>query len=238
MSNGKLHLIPLSRMQPTKSSPPGETLASRRQEQVAAICYRLRSTTIDFLLVRTRKGRWTFPKGGIKPGTTRAESAALEAFEEAGVHGRIEEASFLRYSLQKADSQNAEVPTHAFLCETLWLEPPQESNRNPEWFSPESAKRRLRQERKPQNGAELSQVIDRAVTRIQRLRERNGGGLDAMQKVTFEASEVSRLSSRMEHVAFVRYMRRQREDVDRSSVLEFAVKGNRGKLKRLGPAEP
>src|ERR1700685_2958148 len=67
-------------------------------EQVAAVCYRMRGTTIEFLLVRTRgAGRWTFPKGSAEPGLTHAESAALEAFEEAGVHGRIEEASFASY---------------------------------------------------------------------------------------------------------------------------------------------
>src|ERR1700683_5047142 len=64
-------------------------------EQVAAVCYRLRGTTIEFLLVRTRGGgRWTFPKGSAEPGLTHAQAAALEAFEEAGVHGRIEATSF------------------------------------------------------------------------------------------------------------------------------------------------
>lgn len=67
-------------------------------EQVAAVCYRWRNDCIEFLLVRTRGGeRWTFPKGSAEPGLTHAQAAALEAFEEAGVHGRIEEASFATY---------------------------------------------------------------------------------------------------------------------------------------------
>src|SRR5580658_2281666 len=67
-------------------------------EQVAAVCYRWRGDSIEFLLVRTRSGgRWTFPKGSAEPGLTHAQAAALEAFEEAGVHGRIEETSFATY---------------------------------------------------------------------------------------------------------------------------------------------
>src|SRR5580698_6559352 len=67
-------------------------------EQAAAVCYRVRRGAIEFLLVRTRGGgRWTFPKGSAEPGLTHAQAAALEAFEEAGVHGRIEEAPFDRY---------------------------------------------------------------------------------------------------------------------------------------------
>src|ERR1700683_5471211 len=67
-------------------------------EQVAAVCYRVRGDGIEFLLVRTRGGgRWQFPKGSAEPGLTHAQAAALEAFEEAGVHGRVEETSFVTY---------------------------------------------------------------------------------------------------------------------------------------------
>src|SRR3979490_1673753 len=73
----------------------------RGSEQVAAVCYRVRKSGIEFLLVQTRVGRWIFPKGNAEPGLTHAQAAALEAFEEAGVHGRIEEASFTRYIRRK-----------------------------------------------------------------------------------------------------------------------------------------
>src|ERR1700733_4389740 len=69
----------------------------RECDQVAAVCYRIRGGEIEFLLVRTNSGHWTFPKGKAEPGLTHAQAAALEAFEEAGVHGRIEEASFASY---------------------------------------------------------------------------------------------------------------------------------------------
>src|SRR5450432_3466284 len=110
----------------------------RSCEQVAAICYRVRSSGIEFLLVRTRGGRWIFPKGSTEPGLTHAQAAALEAFEEAGVHGRIEEASFARYACGARY-------IHAHLCEVLGLDPPQEFGRNPTWFSAGRAKRHLRE---------------------------------------------------------------------------------------------
>ena len=150
-------------------------------EQVAAVCYRVRASGIEFLLVRTNSGHWTFPKGKAEPGLTHAQAAALEAYEEAGVHGRMEEASFARYVRRKspklrdsagrsAEKPAGEVAVQAHLCEVLRLEPPQESNRDPTWFSAEKAKRRLREDRTPDFGAELARIVDRAGTRIRRLR--------------------------------------------------------------------
>ena len=71
------------------------------RQQVAAVCYRIRGSRLEFLLVQTSGGRWIFPKGGVEPGHTHAESAALEAFEEAGVHGRMEKIAFTRYYRRK-----------------------------------------------------------------------------------------------------------------------------------------
>jgi len=181
----------------------------RRCEQVAAVCFRVRSTGIEFLLVRTRKERWIFPKGRAEPGLTHAQAAALEAFEEAGVHGRMEEVSFTRYIQRKRANMRrsaaTELSVSAHLCEVLRLGPPQEFNREPTWFSAEKAKRRLREDRAPEHGAELARVVDRAVNRIQRLRsvanltpdvrrpERQKK--DSLQKVRFIEIESARVTS-------------------------------------------
>ncbi len=162
-------------------------------EQVAAVCYRVRSGVIEFLLVQTRKGRWIFPKGSVEPGLTHAQAAALEAFEEAGVHGRMEEASFTRYVRRKpgearnsgAKSDRKETPVNVHLCEVLRLVPPQEPDRSPSWFSAEKAKRRLQEDRAPDFGIELAGVIDRAVSRIRRSRNRHEAALHGLQKVQF-----------------------------------------------------
>jgi 8-oxo-dGTP pyrophosphatase MutT (NUDIX family) len=70
--------------------------------QVAAVCYRLSGSSVEFLLVNTSSGKWTFPKGRLCPALSPSESAAREAWEEAGVHGRIEETHFAHYLDTKA----------------------------------------------------------------------------------------------------------------------------------------
>jgi 8-oxo-dGTP pyrophosphatase MutT (NUDIX family) len=166
----------------------------RRSEQVAAVCYRIRGKAIEFLLVQTRGGRWIFPKGSAEPGLSHAQAAALEAFEEAGVHGRIEEASFARYVRRRrgepAETGEVEFTVKTYLCEVLWLDPPQELDRRPTWFSAEKAMRRLRDDRAPHYGAELVRVVKSAIKRIQRVYPGtstfvDSAQVDSSQKVQF-----------------------------------------------------
>ncbi|MFI5090169.1 MAG: NUDIX domain-containing protein [Terriglobales bacterium] len=203
---------------------------------MAAVCYRVGGGGIEFLLVRTRSGRWTFPKGGLEPGLTHAQAAALEAFEEAGVHGRMEEASFARYLRRKrggnGHSAAPEVAVNAHLCEVLRLDPPQEANRNPTWFSAGQAKRRLQEDRAPDYGAEFARVVDRAVARIQRLRSATSTSTDALHKVQFEVFEPAQFHNRMEQASFVRHMRREP-----AAEIELAVNGHSSKVLRLTPPQ-
>ena len=159
----------------------------RECEQVAAVCYRVRNGEIEFLLVRTNSGHWTFPKGNAEPGLTHAQAAALEAFEEAGVHGRMEEASFAQYMRRKGgsfeNSAETELSFSAHLCEVLRLDPPQESNRNRTWYSIAATKQNLREDRDRDYGAKLARVVDRAVDRIQRLGSGVNKVIDAPREV-------------------------------------------------------
>src|SRR5215831_7929187 len=104
--------------------PPSQLRKMKRKEQVAAVCFRIGSRGVEFLLIRTDRGRWTFPKGGSESGLTHAQAAALEAFEEAGVHGRIEEASFTTYIDRKSrgkrdEARKNDIAIHAHLCEVF-----------------------------------------------------------------------------------------------------------------------
>lgn len=181
----------------------------RECEQVAAVCYRVRRGAIEFLLVKTRgSGRWIFPKGSAEPGLTHAQAAAIEAFEEAGVHGRIEEAAFVRYILRRqgkrlkiARSVARPILVSAHLCEVRRLCNPKESNRNPTWFSIEDTTRRLRYGRKNEEGEEFARVVQRAVARIERLRRatnadadrhRRNQRHDGLDKIQFEAPPLTR----------------------------------------------
>lgn len=210
----------------------------RRCEQIAAVCYRIGRNGVEFLLVQTRGGRWTFPKGSTEPGLTHAQAAALEAFEEAGVHGRIEEASFTRYAC-------GELYIHAHLCEVLWLDPPQEFGRDPTWFSARKAKRRLREGRRPDDAAEISGVVDRAVQRMQPQRnvaprkkpfeaENEGTSKDPLRRVQFEAG--LGMQARVE-AAFVRYVRHEVNEPALNGIGRRVLRG--AKILQLGaPPEP
>lgn len=243
-NNGNLHLT-VARLRVSQPSSKPFRLSYLRKlqgcEQVAAVCYRVNGRGIEFLLVQTRGGgRWTFPKGGAEPGLTLAQTAALEAFEEAGVHGRIEEASFTRYLRRK-------LAVNAYLCEVLRLGPPQESKRNRTWFSAEKAKRRLREGRTSDDGAEFARVVDRAVNRIRRLgsatsRPATVTKQDALREIQLEAFQSAGVSGAAEGASLVRYLRRQRGGPGHSASIELAVNAYlyrvlRGRVLRLGAAQ-
>jgi 8-oxo-dGTP pyrophosphatase MutT (NUDIX family) len=155
-------------------------------EKVAAVCYRMHASGVQFLLVQTRRGRWTFPKGHVEPGLTHAQAAALEAFEEAGVHGRMEEASFARYvDYKHRHSTVASIRVSAHLCEVSRLESPPEPGRNRTWFSADTAKKRLRERRKPDHSTHLVRVVDRAVAHILRRPQFFESSPPKMPKVAF-----------------------------------------------------
>lgn len=70
----------------------GDKLKSSQEVlQFAALPWRRdRQGDIRILMITSRKrGRWIVPKGSLVEGRTPAQSAAREAFEEAGVFGDI-----------------------------------------------------------------------------------------------------------------------------------------------------
>lgn len=59
--------------------------------QVGALPYMVVDGRLSFLLVTSRRsGRWIYPKGSPIKGLQNWESAAQEAFEEAGIEGDVE----------------------------------------------------------------------------------------------------------------------------------------------------
>jgi 8-oxo-dGTP pyrophosphatase MutT (NUDIX family) len=138
--------------------------------QVAAVCYRVRGFTLEFLLVNTSAGKWTFPKGRIDPGLSGSESAEREAFEEAGARGRIEEVHFGSYVDTKRalghENRTKEILVAAYMFEVRSLVKPEESDRNPTWFTPHEAKRKLSERRASKYSGQLTTLVDEAVERV------------------------------------------------------------------------
>ena len=59
-----------------------------RFKQFAALPYRMRHNDLEILLITTRKRRrWSVPKGWPIRRSTPQQTAALEAYQEAGVQG-------------------------------------------------------------------------------------------------------------------------------------------------------
>lgn len=60
------------------------------RQQAAALCYRRDGDGTEVLLITGRNNlRWGIPKGTIEAGERSFEAAAREAFEEAGIRGRV-----------------------------------------------------------------------------------------------------------------------------------------------------
>ena len=138
--------------------------------QVAAVCYRASGASVEFLLVNTSSGKWTFPKGRLELALTASESAAAEAWEEAGARGAIEGESFGVYldtkrSLGPNDIVR-EITIAAYLMEVHTAVVPQESGRNPSWFTPQEAKRRLSHARAAKYSDAIHKIVDAATQRI------------------------------------------------------------------------
>ena len=139
--------------------------------QVAAVCYRKRGATLEFLLVKTTGGdRWIFPKGATARRLSHSEAAEREALEEAGAVGAIEPEHFHLYLQPKGDSRQRngieEYVVKAFLLQVSHTKAPDEQNRNPTWFSPDNARSALAMGREEKYAAELRTVIDRALEHL------------------------------------------------------------------------
>lgn len=141
--------------------------------KVAAVCYRREGDSIEFLLVRTSSGRWTFPKGTVEQHLGPRDSAALEAREEAGVVGRVSDQHFTTYFQENRGCYRAaerEIAIAAFLMHVHEATDPEEGYRSPRWFGPREAKRRLSERRRPKYQREFSRVVDHAVEMLVRKR--------------------------------------------------------------------
>jgi 8-oxo-dGTP pyrophosphatase MutT (NUDIX family) len=79
--------------------------------QCAALCFRVRRGKTQVLLVTSRDtGRWLLPKGWPIAGLNPTQTAAREAWEEAGVKGAATEECLGHYSYLKTFADRAGQP--------------------------------------------------------------------------------------------------------------------------------
>jgi 8-oxo-dGTP pyrophosphatase MutT (NUDIX family) len=125
-------------------------------QQYAALPWR-KGQRFEILLITSRQtGRWVIPKGWPMPGHTSGESAAQEAYEEAGVRGQITPQAIGHYGYSKRVRGGAKT---RFWVEVFGMEVtevldlwPEVHERKRQWLSPAEAAVRV-------NEPELAIVI-------------------------------------------------------------------------------
>src|SRR5262249_28621308 len=149
--------------------------------QVAAVCYRRSESSVEFLLVKTSAGKWTFPKGRLNPSMSASESAAREAWEEAGARGRIAERHFGSYLDTKRalghDPHSREVRIITYLLEVYSTVEPEENGRYPTWYGAREAKRRLAEGRTSAYAKPIAKIVDSALERLTKTQVRRSAVL-------------------------------------------------------------
>jgi 8-oxo-dGTP pyrophosphatase MutT (NUDIX family) len=136
----------------------GDAAKTDLRTQFAALCYRIKNEKVQFCLVTSRRsGRWIVPKGWPMNGQTPMDAAATEAFEEAGVRGKIEPRPIGVFSYYKVHSKN-ELPCIAVVyplkVKKVLRTWPEHKERNRKWLSRKKAAALV-------DDAELSQIIMR-----------------------------------------------------------------------------
>ena len=126
--------------------------------QFAALCYRLHNGKPEFCLITSRQTkRWIVPKGWPVDGATPTDAAATEAFEEAGLEGKVHALPAGLFSYLKLNEEGgADLPCVAVVyplkvqkVHATW---PESKERRRKWFSRRKAAERVSE-------PELRQII-------------------------------------------------------------------------------
>lgn len=118
--------------------------------QFAALCYRSRKGKPEVLLVTSRRSkRWIIPKGWPQNGMLPAQSAAIEALEEAGVEGKLSNESLGIYSYTKHHVSGRLIPcigiVYSLKVKTVHDRYREMGQRKRKWFSLAKAARKVRE---------------------------------------------------------------------------------------------
>lgn len=126
--------------------------------QSAVIPYRIVEGKLQVLMITSRrKKRWIIPKGIIEPELSAADSAAKEAFEEAGLNGQVCTSPIGTYEYEKWGNI-CRVQVFTMRVEKVWDEW-EENFRDREWISLDTAIKRVQEKRLKQILKDLPLVI-------------------------------------------------------------------------------
>lgn len=125
--------------------------------QFAAICYRIHMGKPEVLMITSRGSkRWVLPKGWPMDGKTPTEAAATEAWEEAGVTGKVHPRCLGLFSYNKEMDKGPDLPcvamVYALKVKTLSKDYPEAHERKRKWMRPKRAAERVAE-------PELAQIL-------------------------------------------------------------------------------
>ena len=116
----------------------------KSSRQYAALPTRMVEGRREVLLITSREtGRWVLPKGWPEKRLDAHDLAALEAFEEAGVRGRVREHALGDYTypkrLRSGRTRHIRVDVFALDVEQELDDWPERAERERRWMSPSQA---------------------------------------------------------------------------------------------------
>jgi len=112
--------------------------------QAGAIPFRVGGRGLRILLITSRDtGRWVIPKGGVDQGHTPAQAAKIEAFEEAGIKGKLHQTPLGFYTYGKRLRTGIVQPTSVEVYALEFVKQlkkwPERSERRFEWMDVSAA---------------------------------------------------------------------------------------------------
>jgi ADP-ribose pyrophosphatase YjhB (NUDIX family) len=132
-----------------------------RREQAGVIPFRRKKAGIEVCLIRNKGSKkWKIPKGFVDPGETVQQAALKEAWEEAGLSGRLVGDAIGSYDYEKWE---VKLSVSVYLMEVAEEEDEWEESRFRErrWWSVDTAFDALKKHH-------IQPLLDIAATRLER----------------------------------------------------------------------
>lgn len=125
-----------------------DSLFGERCEQYGALCYRRTRSDVEFMVITSRDTRrWVIPKGWPIKGKAPHEVVANEAFEEAGVRGKVKKKAlgYFTYLKRLDDGRGVlcSVQVHAMKVKGHIADFPEKGQRKVDWVSSSEAAARV-----------------------------------------------------------------------------------------------
>jgi 8-oxo-dGTP pyrophosphatase MutT (NUDIX family) len=125
-------------------------MARSGAKQIAALCWRWKKGQPEILLITSRETkRWVIPKGWPMDHLVDFNAAKTEAYEEAGVLGRMTRKSVGTYTYDKIEvdgTRRVSVTVYALEVGEILKKWPEKRERRREWFSVSDAAQRVDEE--------------------------------------------------------------------------------------------